>query len=244
MELPEALRRLVPAGEFVLSDEGDGEPAFWLSDEPADPGLWPRLRAAHGEFGYWPLLLGADDDDGAPWATGEVFPDGKTTPADHDPTTLLREWWRLYAKEAPPFGDAWPAPARQADPDAAADSLAEELLAKNPAMRLGLVAAGSGAEALAASGWDGPANYTNDTGEIAAVVRDWERRYGVRVVALDGYATLYLSVSAPPADREQVGHLAAEHFAFCPDNIWQGAGTLATYAEQLAGATFWTFWWD
>jgi hypothetical protein len=47
-------------------------------------------------------------------------------------------------------------------------------------MRLGLVAAERGADALAAAGWSGPLNYTNDTGEISAVVRDWERRFGVR----------------------------------------------------------------
>jgi hypothetical protein len=41
-------------------------------------------------------------------------------------------------------------------------------------------------------------------------------------------------------------HVAAEHFAFCPDNIWQGwrPFTLVGYAERLVGAAAWTFWWD
>jgi hypothetical protein len=39
--------------------------------------------------------------------------------------------------------------------------------------------------------------------------------------------------------------VAAEHFAFCPDNVWQGSPpyTLAGYAERLLGATAWQFWW-
>jgi hypothetical protein len=37
-----------------------------------------------------------------------------------------------------------------------------------------------------------------------------------------------------------------EHFAFCPDNIWQGSWlyTLAAYAERITGARHWGFWWD
>jgi hypothetical protein len=80
----------------------------------------------------------------------------------------------------------------------------------------------------------------------AAVMLDWERRHGSRVVALDGFATLHVSVAAPPADHDQALRVAAEHFAFCPDTIWQGASgeTLATYAEELVGADSWVFWWD
>lgn len=253
-DLPEQLRRLLPAGQFVLSDEGDGAPAFWLSDEPVETGLWARVRRA--DDGFWPLLLGAEDDEGAPWTTGEVFSDGKSSPDDHDPQTVLREWWRQYAKSdeedlLAPFGTKWPkrpapTPVNRADPDEAADALADRLLAEHPAMRLGLVVAGSGSEALAVSGWDGPANYVGDTGLIASVVRDWERRHGARVVALDGFATLHLSVAAPPVNHDQALRVAVEHFAFCPDTIWQGAAgeNLTTYAKKLIGAEHWVFWWD
>jgi hypothetical protein len=37
--------------------------------------------------------------------------------------------------------------------------------------------------------------------------------------------------------------VAAEHFAFCPENMWQGTA-LAAYAEQLIGVNHWGFWWD
>jgi hypothetical protein len=32
--------------------------------------------------------------------------------------------------------------------------------------------------------------------------------------------------------------------AFCPDNIWQGVGTVREYAEGLVRAEQWGFWWD
>jgi hypothetical protein len=130
-------------------------------------------------------------------------------------------------------------------PEQRAVEYAAELPVANPSMRLGLVPAGSGAEALRACGWQGPLNYTNDTGQIARVVLDWERRFGARVVGV-GFSDLYLSVAAPPTTLDEAMHVAAEHFAFCPDNIWQGwrPFTLAGYAERLAGAAAWTFWWD
>jgi hypothetical protein len=61
-----------------------------------------------------------------------------------------------------------------------------------------------------------------------------------------GFAELCLSVAAPPMTIDDALPVAAEHFAFCPDNVWQGRHpfTLAGYAERLVGAASWTFWWD
>ncbi|MFE9637259.1 DUF4253 domain-containing protein [Streptomyces sp. NPDC006463] len=108
-----------------------------------------------------------------------------------------------------------------------------------------MVAAPSGADALALVGWDGPANWDNDTAKFSAVVSDWEQRFGACVVAV-GSDTLHLSVATPPTSREDALLVAAEHFAFCPDNIWQGPRpqTLAAYAERLIDTQCWEFWWD
>lgn len=69
------------------------------------------------------------------------------------------------------------------------------------------------------------------------MLRSGEDRFGVRVVGA-GFADLYLSVAAPPATLEEAIHLAAEHFAFCPGDIWQNSHphTLIGYAENLVGA--------
>ena len=98
-------------------------------------------------------------------------------------------------------------------------------------------------DALAVCGWTGPLNFTDDTGEIAAVVGDWQDRFGARVVGA-GFADLYLTVAAPPATLEEALPIAAEHFAMCPDNVCQGAGTLTAYARGLIGTPVWQFWWD
>ena len=249
----------LPPGRTVVSEEGDGPgPVLWLSDGPAPAGRWARLLAAHRRSGLWPLLLDAlDTDDGEfrPWGSGELYPERSSAPGGHDPAALLAAWWHGNTEDGgrsavtAPYGQHWPGLAPPgvpgADPDRVAGLYAEALVSANPSMRLGLVAAGSGADALTVVGWGGPVNHTDDTGEISAVVRDWERRYGVRVVGV-GFATLLLSVAAPPADRDGALRVAAEHFAFCPDNVWQSdcAGALELYAEQLVGAPFWGFWWD
>ncbi|MCX5124761.1 DUF4253 domain-containing protein [Streptomyces sp. NBC_00347] len=99
---------------------------------------------------------------------------------------------------------AWPGLAPSRGAVAGADELASEsvraFLVDRPRTRLGLVAAGSGAEALTVAGWFGPCNYDNDTAKISAVLGDWEDRFGARVVAV-GFAALHLSVAAPPVSE-------------------------------------------
>ncbi|MEU8489531.1 DUF4253 domain-containing protein [Streptomyces sp. NPDC048641] len=76
------------------------------------------------------------------------------------------------------------------------------------------------------------------------MVRDWEVRFGARVVAV-GFSTLHLSIATPPVRAEDALAVAAEHFAFCPDNIWQGSyPDLASYADDLIDLNCWEFWWD
>ncbi|MEV0674942.1 DUF4253 domain-containing protein [Actinosynnema sp. NPDC050436] len=256
----------LPPGRPVVPGENGGRAAFWLGDGPVPEGLWARLRAEHARSGLWPLLLDALDDeepDYRPWGNGEVAPGRMSSPAAHDPAALLARWWAEHTGEDPddaltpgerdavtaPYGRRWPglAPARPvaADPGRIADGLAEHIRAGHPTVRLGLVAADRAADAVTAAGWLGPANYTQDAAELSAVLRSWEDRFGARVVAV-GFATLLLAVAAPPATREEAVAVAAEHFALCPDNVWQDGEphTLQAYAERLVGDHSWTFWWD
>ncbi|MYR42990.1 DUF4253 domain-containing protein [Streptomyces sp. SID5910] len=252
---------------MVTSEEGHGTvQPLWLSDSPPTVELWPRLRAEHAASGLWPLLCGPlhpHEADFRPWACGELSPERMSSPADHDPETVLTRWWRDYTATdedddqldteerlavTDPFGQSWPGLTPSATPvqnaDAIADQYAQAFLSQHPHARLGLVAAPRGADALTTAGWNGPVNYDNDTAVFSAVVRDWEDRFGARVVGV-GLSTLHLSVAAPPSRLEGALRIAAEHFAFCPDNVWQGAHRdLATYAEDLIGLNCWDFWWD
>lgn len=143
--------------------------------------------------------------------------------------------------------DAWPglAPVARADDPQAADAAALACVAHHvelAAYYFGLVPATRGADALSASGWDGPCNHAH-THEISAVIRSWEDRFGARVVVV-GFDTLILSVATPPATVEQARHIAAEHHAFCPDNILRGGQDFEEYARSLVGEPRWYFWWD
>lgn len=53
-----------------------------------------------------------------------------------------------------------------------------------------------------------------------------------------------LTVGNPPQNEKSALALAAEHCAFCQDNIWQGSGTIGAYSRALAGSRTWQFWWD
>lgn len=183
-----------------------------------------------------------------------------SSPADFDPEVLLARWWADYTvidedednlslaerrAVTAPYEQRWPglaaAPALQHDPGEHASRCASELLAARPWLRLGLVAAERPSDVLSVAGWQGAVNYT---AELSAVLRRWQERFGAYVVGA-GFAELYLSVAAPPTNAEQAISIAAEHFAFCPDNVWQGgAPNLVAYADQLINAPIWSFWWD
>ncbi|XHM95790.1 DUF4253 domain-containing protein [Peterkaempfera sp. SMS 1(5)a] len=75
-------------------------------------------------------------------------------------------------------------------------------------------------------------------------MRSWEDRFGARLVALT-HDVLYLSVAAPPHTFDQALAVAAEHFAFCPDSIWQGSDTIRAHAARgVLNRPLWGFWWD
>jgi hypothetical protein len=53
---------------------------------------------------------------------------------------------------------------------------------------------------------------------LSAVLRSWEERFGATLVWIGGF-TLVLAVADPPRTREESERVAAEHFAFCHDQV-------------------------
>ncbi|MFD9688836.1 DUF4253 domain-containing protein [Kitasatospora sp. NPDC059088] len=247
-------------------------PSLWVSDGPAPEGVWERLRREHAESGRWPLLLAPGSDATQleardlglePGEPGEPGGPGEFRSDRYEVAALLRGWWEKSVLWCPsgdpqdradlletlaPYVDTWPgpapapAPAPRRDPQECAGRLARQLLRARPSLRIGLVRADDGAHALAACGWNGT-NGHGDTGEIAAVLHSWQHRFGARLVGV-GADSLELSVAAPPRSREEALLVAAEHAAFCPDNLFQAEEGLAGYAEELVDAVHWGFWWD
>lgn len=258
MDLAEALAGLetaLPAGSLITPEEG-GAPVLWLSDRTSDVDLWRKLVAEHPRSGLWPFALEEhswNDSEFRPWASGELYPSHMSSPDRCDAATVLDVWWQRYAGQedgsslTAPYGADWPGLAEGARfaPEAvaeAASGLAGELFA-DKSRRIGLVAAPDDVTALTSVGWSGPLNYENDTGLFGAVLADWRRRFGTTVVGA-GFATLSVSVAAPPRNLAEALPVAAELFAFCPDGVWHGAGNLEFLAERIVDAGTWSFWWD
>ncbi|MEV0610625.1 DUF4253 domain-containing protein [Polymorphospora rubra] len=250
----------LPAGTTVHGCGGAGRPILWISDTEPPAALWETLRAQHTRTGLWPLLLEGlcDDEPNRPWRSGELHPDpAAPDPAVHDVDAVLARRWHdvLPVKDderaaIAPFGEGWPGLAAPGtlheDPDACAAEWARFIVLESwlTAPRIGLVPSTRGADTLTDLGWRGPVNHESDMTTFSAVLRSWEERFGARVVAL-GFATLHVSVAAPPTDRDHALRVAAEHLAFCPDNVRASdTPTLAAYAETLVDLDLWSFWWD
>ncbi|MDX3244521.1 DUF4253 domain-containing protein [Streptomyces sp. ME18-1-4] len=258
----------LPPGRLIdTTDDGPWhEPLLWHAEKAASPGTWKAIGAQAARAGLLPVLVDVGDPQGGP-ADWELMPDEMSYPGDHDADDVLAEYWEDNAEEelaegeladgelaegTEPFGPDWPglAPATSptATPDARAAAIADSLTdgtrtcLKEP--HLALVAARRSADIPAAIGWTGPLNHENDVARLCAVLRSWEDRFGIRVVAL-GFDTLVVSVAAPPATLAEAEAVAAEHFAFCPDTITRnGPDALRAYAEELIGEPAWSFWWD
>ncbi|KOG35086.1 MULTISPECIES: DUF4253 domain-containing protein [Streptomyces] len=250
-------------------------PYLWSGHAPAGPAAWAALRPAARTAGLLPVLLGvernldewqlqpermsdpadhdADEVLAGFWGhaaseTPEEEQDPRMTTVVDDPFGEQPERGEIVA----PFTAGWPGLAAaqplDTDPDRAAATVAEMLTEPGfwlDEARPALVPARRSADIPAVIGWGGPLNHENDVARLCTVLRSWEDRFGARVIALT-FDQLVVSVAAPPKTLEEAEAVAAEHFAFCPDNIAQGShGTLREYAEKaLLDAPVWSFWWD
>ncbi|GAA2905138.1 DUF4253 domain-containing protein [Streptomyces mexicanus] len=234
----------LPPGVLLDATE-DGpwhEPLLWYAGRSASPGNWSALGAPASRAGLLPVLLEVGGSQGGPeeWV---LLPGETSYPGDHDAEDVLATYWEECA--APDLGP-WPGLAGAlpltAAPEVRAAEVADSLTTERPWLkdpRLALVPARRSADIPAALGWTGPLNHDDDVARPCAVLRSWEDRFGIRVVAL-GFDHLTVSVAAPPTGRDEALALAAEHFAFCPDAVDRPE----TYADRLLGEPAWHFWWD
>jgi hypothetical protein len=254
----------LPAGRLIRPGPPRGiarigrapEPALWLSAEFDDaPAAWLDLKDRLDGSGLVPLLLSTlEGQPDRPWAAGELSPEDTEVVDGLDLDEVIAELWaggvpdpdedpdetaELLAPFGRPFPGLAPATSRLAAPaDLAAATASVDLPAG-----IGLVRAGRPADALVAAGWQGAANMLDSPAPLALVLRSWEDRFGARLMHL-GFDTMALLVERPVPDGDEAFGVAAEHFAFCTDNITQGQGSISDYAEELPGATSWWFWWD
>jgi len=249
----------LPAGKRTGPEGRSGrspQSALWVTGEFADAaGAWLALRERLGGTGLVPLLLsGLRGEPGRPWESGELDPPACGALADLEVPALLRDGWDSHvpcpeedeqetAELLAPFSRSFPGLAPAASGLASPAGLEQAVASLTGPMRIGLAVASRPADVLVGIGWQGAANYHRTAAPLTVVLRSWEDRFGAAVMHV-GFDTIDLLVERPALSRQAALAVAAEHFAFCMDNIYQGAGSISAYARQLTGAVRWSFWWD
>jgi len=245
-------KRIGPGGKSRRSPQ----PALWVTGEFGDAaGAWLALRGRLGGTGLVPLLLsGLRGQPDRPWDSGELGPPAFGALAGLEAPVLLRDGWDMHVPDAEedeeqtaallaPFSRSFPGMAPAASVLASPARLDEAVASLTEPMRIGLVVASRPADALVSIGWQGAGNYHETAAPLTAVLRSWEERFGATVMHV-GFDTVDLLVERPAPSQQAALAVAAEHFAFCMDNIYQGVGSISEYARELTGATRWSFWWD
>jgi hypothetical protein len=225
---------------------GDGA-VIWASNAPV-PGVgqvWARLAAAFPETGVWPVVIDAAYGfDGFHDYLMDV-PRGRHA----EVVSILRKGWNGSVEDfdedeplenVAPFGRAFPG---LADPTPGDRPTSIDEIVAAAEGHLGLVAVNRPADVLDAVGWMGAVNYDGDPLDMSTVLRSWEVRFDAYLVGL-GTDTLSLAVGRPARDMDGALAISAEHYAFCPDNIDQGAESIAEYAPLIHNSSRWDFWWD
>jgi hypothetical protein len=229
-----------------MAGRADDRPVMWISGRPIDRigQMWARLADAFEATGLWPLII---DERGESEMDDRLL--GYRPTAPRDAARILREAW---AENVPsdedefdsdtyaPLGKRFPGLA-PVTPGERPTTIAR--LVADATGYLGLVAVERPADVPGAISWSGPANYDLHPADQSSVLRSWEARFDAYLVGL-GSDTMVLAVARPPLDRPSATRIAAEHMAFCPDNIWQGAETIRAYADLLVRSEQWPFWWD
>jgi hypothetical protein len=272
---------LPPAGRIRVEDVyvGIGRPAavdrrqgglgadtgLWVTDDPvAEPVTsWRRLAGLYSGTGLWPLLLMslAAVHDHRPWHSGELDPVPLARVDALETTSVLAEGWadslvpmgeNPYVEHLRPFGAAFPGLAEPLRRERTPCEVPVDALRPWAPWRLGLVPCRRPADTVALIGWHGAINSRRPE-QVSAVLRSWEDRFGMVVVAL-GFATLTLLVPRPPEDEAEALPLAAELAALCPDVLsadgpldgfgYRSGGTIGGLARLLVSRSVWTLWWD
>lgn len=211
---------------------------------PADDLLpwWHRVRAVHDATGYWPVLLGPDPGDlsRALPAAGDEDYDAAEQLASAATRTAAELHERRRAQDADLPDDAY----ADAPPPASVTAGEVALTVAREAGLLALVPAAHGWEVPAVLGWDGGCNYELEPSDHVVQLRDWHDRFGAELAALSGDQVMELLVARPPVDPHEALAVALEQYAYCPDVVEQGVGTVTALAADQVGSASWYFWWD
>jgi hypothetical protein len=227
------------------------EPIYYLPVRGADAlALWRTLQALVEQTGYWPVLLGDDEDlefhrdaleDESFPPTTEILEAAQAI----DAQTWLKNNLDTYYEVEEDFTvddlqGEWPS---DVEPNHEfAIPYDYRTRTPLPIVYVALIPT--------TISWQAPAfvrfgswNYCPKPEEHVSVLQRWEQLYGAEIVGIT-HDIIELHVAQPPRERAQALALAYEQFAYCPDIVEQGVGTLRALAVSLLNASVWFFWWD
>jgi hypothetical protein len=213
---------------------------------------WKRLRAEYPSTGLYPVLLGEREESERIEERADY--DGRAVAQilkaseEIDPVA----WFRERPEDSEEPDDSGPEGGR-ADEDRAEDedddglghiSSHKEVLSEEfkPKVLIGLFRVAAPWEVFALLGWGGW-NGNPGAEEHCAVHSYWADMYGAEVVSVTD-DVVECRVARPPLDRPAAAELAAEQYAYCPDIVDQGCGTVTALTATLQGSRYWYFWWD
>jgi hypothetical protein len=217
---------------------------------------WQALCAQVVTTGYWPVILGNDDDF-------EYVTDHLTEPYTRNMsvTTIIAdaatadagEWLRAALQMQDSDEGPWdttegefalrgPWPTDMVPATTISVPYHWQTREPYPRIAMGLVPT--------STSWQVPAylrfgdfNACPNPVSHVSVLKHWEERYGAEIVSMT-HDTIELRVTHPPTNRDHAIALAYEQFAYCPDIVEQGVGTLDALAATLMNGSAWFFWWD
>jgi hypothetical protein len=155
--------------------QGPGGPRYWISHAPADDAanLWRELALAFADTGLWPVLSDFPSE-----LSFDAF--GVSIPDELDAASLLSRSWT----EGSGFDDGVVAAFGESFPGLAA----HQSTCVHPI-------AESIADVIAAL--DAWISFEFDPGEVTAILRSWEERFGIYPMSMD-WDALALGIERPP----------------------------------------------
>lgn len=229
----------VSTGPAELLGAAGDLPVYALEEDSPDAAVarWQELRAVHLRSGLWPVVLGAGEEVGETFS----FAEG----GEHDPDAVARGEATTAAEVLGPRLAAEPDGALEERPElpAEVDPLPATWVLDDGPCLVGLVPAAAGWQVPGLVTWWGAANHDLGPAEHVAVLRDWEARYGAELAVLT-FDVVQLAVARPPRVAADVLAAAQAQYAYCPDVVDQGVGTLEALCREQVVRRSWYFWWD
>jgi len=188
--------------------------------------VWTEIQGIAGTTGAWPVLTGSAPVPGS-WRLTAGREVGDVVIPDAEPLLSAA----LAAAPTAPLG------------------FQSRLEPTNEAVVEADVAAGYLALVTGSDGWQVPitVGFERVGGwsaiEHAAVLRYWSRRYQADLVALTE-SGIGLRINRPPRTHEAAMAAAEEIYAYCPDVVTCGVGSMWALATTIAVSSAWSLRWS